>query len=635
MRRIVWLFWAGFSLSLFGTAQRSSETAEWLFADPQEVVKTTTRTERTVYESFTTVRVLTRREIELSGAQTVHELLERMVADFQGQEASLHRFLSARGAYSSSEFNERLLFLLDGLPLNDALLGNFPATMISTHDVERVEVAFGPGSAMYGPNAFAGVVNIITTQDDEQSSLFSGVAGRGGYNTSFRWANRSNNGIRFGGQASFWRDPGSDRVLNNDTLVRSVMLNARIGEPERRQWNLHYAYLDGDRGSVGMRYGVFPTPYDRFQYRTHYWQAEQTTRARNASQTFRFYGLTGELDMLRSTPPNFDLSTRTPREFEQTMAGIEAYWRWEFPQVSVLTGGDFRWTQARSPVHLGGTHTGTNLAFFLQGEWNLGRWRPILGARYDQHSIYGSQFSPRGGFIYQLSGRDILRASVGQAFRAPSYAELYLQNFPLWMPVWTGTTWIPYQIDIWGNDQLKPERVFSAEVGWKHASPNGWSLDLCYFYHDVRDGVSVFLVDPNAPNNRQYRNLYDFTIRGWSAEVNTQLGKGWNLSAGYVQQRYTAQIQEDYKPPLESAVIRLAYWQEQGFSGQLAFNYPAVGVGRSDAYAWNSMLNLVYRQDERTRWSLRIDNLFNTPTELAWRVPGSSRSIWFTFQRDW
>ncbi len=620
----------------FGFAQRSSESAEWLFADPQEVVKTTTRTERTVYESFTTVRVLTRSEIELSGAQTVQELLERMVADFQGQEASLHRFLSVRGAYSSSEFNERLLFLLDGLPLNDALLGNFPAMMISTHDVERVEVAFGPGSAMYGPNAFAGVVNIITTQENERPSLFNGYTARGGYNASLRWSSRTPNGTQWGMQASFWRDPGSDRIRNNDTLVRSVMLNTQIGAPNRRHWKLYYAYIDGDRGSVGMRYGVFPTPHDRFVYRTHYWQAEQSSQSETRSQVVRLYGLTGEQDMLRSTPlDNFGLGSRTPREFEQSMAGLEAYWRWNLPQASILAGGDFRWTQARSAVHLGGTHSGTNLAVFLQGEWNLGRWRPILGARYDQHSIYGSQFSPRGGFTYQLSAHDILRASVGQAFRAPSYIELYLQNFPIWMPVQVGSSWVPFQIDIWGNSKLRPERVLSAEVGWKHASPRGWSLDLCYFYQDIEDGVTLFQIFSNQPNIRQYNNLFDYTIRGWSAEFSAKLGKGWNLSAGYVQQRYDARIREEYKPPVESAVLRLAYWQERGLSGQIAFNYPAVGVGRTDAYAWNSMLNLIYHQDERTRWSLRVDNLFNTPTELSWRVPGGSRSVWFTFQRDW
>ncbi|MCS6920165.1 MAG: hypothetical protein NZM28_10370, partial [Fimbriimonadales bacterium] len=64
----LWLVLAGVSWTVaLSYAQRTSETAEWLFADPQEVVKTATRTERPIAESFTTVRVLTRREIELSG----------------------------------------------------------------------------------------------------------------------------------------------------------------------------------------------------------------------------------------------------------------------------------------------------------------------------------------------------------------------------------------------------------------------------------------------------------------------------------------------------------------------------------------------------------------------------------------
>jgi hypothetical protein len=59
---------------------------------------------------------------------------------------------------------------------------------LSTHDIERVEIAFGPGSAMYGPNAFAGVVNIITQQESTaRPSLWNGYTGRGGYNASLRW----------------------------------------------------------------------------------------------------------------------------------------------------------------------------------------------------------------------------------------------------------------------------------------------------------------------------------------------------------------------------------------------------------------------------------------------------------------
>lgn len=615
----------------FALAQRTSATAEWLFADPQEVVQTATRTERAVYESFTTVRVLTRREIELSGAQTLHELLSRMVVDFEAQEGSIHNLLSTRGAYSASEFNERTLFLLDGMPLNDVILGNFSPMAFSTHDLERVEVAFGPGSAMYGPNAFAGVVNLITRRKagDSHSSFFSGITERNGYLTSLRWTSpRSPVNL----QVSLWHDPGANRLPNNDTRVRSLIANWHQ-ERNGRQWNLLYGFIDIDRGSVGMRYGVFPTPHDCFENRMHYWTLEQV-RGDQQKHTWRFYGSWGRLELLRTQPPTFGLNTRTPRPFDHLMLGTETFWQWSKANAQYLGGGDYRYTRASSANHLRGSHSATNLALFLQGEWHMGRCHPVLGARYDSHSIYGSQFSPRLGFIYQVNSQNILRASLGQAFRAPSFVELYLTNFPLWTPVRMGDNWVPASYQIEGNPELRPEKTRTFEIGWKYAGTN-LRFDLAYFRQNLSDVVTVFLIDPNQPWLRQFNNVYAFAIDGWSTELGWKLKPRTDLTFAYMRVDYKGSIDQDYRPSKHRAVIRLAHWNERGWSGQLAFTYPAVGLGFTDAYAWNSYLTLIYRADSRTRWSLRVDNLFNTRTELARWVPGGGRALWFTVQRDW
>jgi len=611
-------------------AQRTSATAEWLFADPQEVVRTATRTEHKVSESFTTVRVLTRREIELSGAQTVQELLERMVADFEGNEASIHRFVSTRGAYSSSEFNERTLFLLDGIPLNDPLLGSFSAMAISTHDVERIEVAFGPGSAMYGPNALAGVVNIITAHGRaDRSSFYSSYTARSGYNASLRWVSQTGSDWRWGVQASFWHDPGSDRVRNNDTRVRSLMLNTRNG-----RWNFHYAYLDMDRGSIGLRYGLFPTPYDRFQPRSHYWQAEWNQTRGATRQIARFYGMSGELDFLRTRPPTFALNTRERRAFDQQVLGVESYWQFPWGHAQMLAGGDFR-LQRGSGQLLGGAHAASNLAFFLQGEWELNRWRPMLGFRYDAHSVYGNQLSPRTGLVYQAGAHDILRASLGRAFRAPTFAELFVRDFLVWTPYFDGSNWVAVPFRVNGSPTNKPEEVLAFEVGWKHIHPNGWRWDAAYFAQDIRNVITVFMVDPGDPFLRQYRNLARIRVSGYSLELSGRLLPPVELALGYMRVDYRGNIREDYKPARNRFVIRMAHYQEHGLSAQLAFSYPALRLGRTDAYGWNTFLNLSYRSDARTRWNLRVDNLFNVRTEMAWRVPGGGRSLWFTWQRDW
>lgn len=622
---------AGLMLSCF--AQRTSETAEWLFADPQETIQTATRTERPVTESFTTVRVLTRREIELSGAQTIQELLERMVADFEGQESSQHRFLSMRGAYSASEFNERMLFLVDGQPLNDVLLGNFPAMSLSVHDVERIEIAFGPGSAMYGPNAFAGVVNILTQQDETaHPSLWSGYTGRGGYNASLRWRNSPVSPTRLSLQTSFWRDPGSDRVQNNDSTVRTARIALTHGDPTRGQWRVNYLFADLERGQVGMRYATYPTPDDRLLWRTHYWQAEYTRAFAQHTHTTRLYGVSGEtvFEKAQTQPPFVPNAPLTHVPFTQSLLAAETYGQWNLQNATLLAGADYRWMRASSQAHLGGSHSATNFALYAQGEWQLGRWRPILGARYDAHSIYGNQFSPRAGFTYIANHQHRFRASLGRAFRAPSFVELYLRNYYVWMP-FNGN---PVPLSIEGNADLRPETTFSTELGYKYLQPR-WQLDVSYFTNEVDNAVSVFLKDPNQPLLRQYGNLYNFRLWGYTADVVVKLTPAWTLGASYMYVRYGGGVEEDYKPARDRVVLRLAHYHERGWSGQLVFNYPALGQGYSDAYGWNTYLNLMYRPDARSRWNLRIDNLFNVRTDLARWVPGGTRSVWVSYQRDW
>lgn len=609
-----------------GWSQRTSETSEWLFADPQQETTTATRSRHTVYESFTTVRVITRQELRLAGVLTVQEAIERLVPDLEAQEGSVHKFITARGAYSSSEFNERLLFLLDGMPANDPLFGNFSPAVLTVHEIERIEIAFGPGSAMYGPNAFAGVINIITRNTD--TGVQAGFAGRGGYNSSIYWNSANHLGAtRYTLSAAFRHDPGSNRTPNSDTDSRNLHFGMNWGHTPGQQWNFQYRYLNMDRGSVGMRYATLPTPLDRFKPESHYLTLEHKSEGANTHKTFRLYGMVGTVDMFRDTTPGMQSLANT--RFEQQMAGLDFLWQSNGTNSLLTIGAEVRTMHAKSTLI--GDRNANNLAGFGQAEWNLGRWHPIIGLRYDHHSTYGDQLSPRLGVTYRINSQSILRASYGQAFRAPSFNEQYLNGFLIWLQ--TGQGIVP--LTIYGDPSLKPEVIRAFEFGMKNTFAGGWRTDVAWFDNKISNAISLFQVDPNRPLDRVYQNVGNSSVRGWVAEIAKSFGNRFETSAAYMHIQNRAGLSDDIFSSPDRVIVRAAMQDNGPWNAQILFTYPTKAIGSQNANGTLGYLTVGYRSDSRTQWNLRIDNLFNVENDLAWRVPGGERSLWFTVSTEW
>lgn len=607
-------------------SQRTSATSEWLFADPQQETTTATRSRHTVYESFTTVRVITRQELQLAGVQTVQEAIERLVPDLEAQEGSVHKFITARGVYSSSEFNERLLFLLDGTPANDPLFGNFSPAVLSVHEIERIEIAFGPGSAMYGPNAFAGVINIITRNVD--TGVQAGFAGRGGYNSSVFWNSANEFGaMHYTLSAAFRYDPGSNRTVNSDTDLRNLHFGMNWGRTPGQQWILHYRYLDMDRGSVGMRYATVPTPLDRFKPESHYLTLEHKSEGANIHKILRLYGMAGTVDMIRDTTPGMQSLANT--RFEQQMMGLEFLWQYHGQNSLITAGTEVRTMHAKSTLI--GDRNANNLAGFGQAEWNLGRWHPIIGLRYDHHSTYGDQLSPRLGMTYRVSNQSILRVSYGQAFRAPSFNEQYLNGFVVWLQ--TGNGAIP--LTLYGDPSLKPEVIKAFEFGMKNTFSGGWRTDFAWFDNKICDAISLFEVDPSRPLDRVYKNVRNYSVRGWVAEIAKSFSERFEASATYMHIQSRIGFSDDIFSSPDRFIFRTAMKDNGPWSAQVLLTYPSKAIGRQNANGALSYLTVGYKSDNRTQWNLRVDNLFNVENEVAWRVPGGERSLWFTVSTEW
>lgn len=633
--RLALVLWLG--IPGWGWAQYSSETAEFLFADPTQVAVTATRSQHPVSETFTTVRVITREELRLAGLRTAQEALERLVPDIEFKEGIVHRFLSVRGAYTSAEFNERVLILLNGMPLNDPGIGNFSLMMLPTEVIERIEIAFGPGSALYGPNAFAGVINIFTRPPEAGSGFESRqfYGGRGDYIASLLYrSGPTRSRFAYGIGIGAWRDWGSDRAINNDARVGFLSLQGHWAPRDGSLWQMHYHFFDMDRGSVGRSTVSSWTPYDRYRPRLHTFSLIRAVESDRFKQQLHLYGLLSTIRFLRESPPGSGVLE--PSRYDQSQFGLEYLWQRRSGRTLITFGGEARrlWIEGALIPNT----TAWNGASFVQVEWLGGAFRPLLGLRYDHHSAYGSQINPRIGATYRLNRDTVLRTSYGRAFRAPNFTELYIQGFVIWVLTPDGNL-LPGKV--FGNLELTPEIVRSYEVGLNHTSRRGWQVDLSWFFSDQHELIDVDVLPPDFNDpltlRAQYRNLSNVEVQGYSVMVSKPLGTHLDFALGYTRMTprvISAQPTDDFISPYR-VVTKLAFHDLKGWNGQLTLYSPARQLTSKEAHEWVAHLSVGYRPSSREEWSLRIDNLFNNAQDIAFIVPGASRTAWLQYIRKW
>ena len=142
-----------------------------LFGEEQLKVEAATKTEIPISRAPSAVTVITAKQIAESGARTVPDLL-RFVAGVNVRWNPMIQTVDIRG-FGENPFSNRVLLLIDGVPYNSADTGGFPLSpgfdFFPIQNIKRIEVVRGPGSSLYGENAYWGVINIVTLSGEDLS----------------------------------------------------------------------------------------------------------------------------------------------------------------------------------------------------------------------------------------------------------------------------------------------------------------------------------------------------------------------------------------------------------------------------------------------------------------------------------
>ena len=487
-------------LTGFNTQLHAQETPQNL----PDLVVTATRTETAKNQLSAAATVYTRQDIERLQAKTLPELLSGTTGIDVVQSGGYGKDTNI---YMRGTNADHVLVLIDGIKVGSATSGTTPFQFIPIDQVERVEIIRGPQSSLYGSEAIGGVIQIFTRKGGQQNKPSVTLdAGGGSYDTyrasgtvSGKWKNSwyTLGSSQFGSQGFNSRQPTPGRFGVNEPDKDGYLntaLNARAGHRFDNNAEVEAFFLRAEG----------KTEYDgNFQNKTEFVeQVVGTTASINIVDNWRSILRLGQS---RDDGDNFAPDGAFSSRFNSTR--WNASWLNEVAlsdDHQLVIGSDYRLDQVDSSTIYNETSRYDAGIFTELHSRILDDHFINASVRGDKNEAFGDQVTGNLGWRYNGNYGISPFASFGNAFKAPTFNQLYFPGF--------------------GNPSLKAEQSTSFEAGL--AGDHDWMQWELRGYHTNIDNLIVTVTDPTTFLSSA-ENLGKAQIDGIEAEIGTQL-MGWN-----------------------------------------------------------------------------------------------------------
>lgn len=457
------------------------------------------------------------------------------------------------------------LILFDGEPIIGRTAGTLDLDRVSVHGVSRIEVIHGPSSSLYGSDALAGVVNIITAPPEEgvrgmlsmRAGTFSTTdlagkveAARGGTGGRLLLNRYASAGYdltpnSYGPSApSFTNWMGDLRgraTLSDRTRIR---LGARASVENQQgafaSTNSDDVEIRFDDNGEAIEWMLHPEAefrlFDRYRLTTTLYAARYRTKVRHRRQS----------DRVLTYADDFD------QRYAKAELQLDAFW--SARHLTTIGAGAIH--EALAGDRYGGDAPRSNLSYgFLQHQWIPTSLLKInASARFDTHSDYAARFTPRLAILVRPMEWLRFRASVGSGFKAPAFRQIYLSfTNPAAGYTVFGAARLAEGIERLQSegqvDQLflapelleniRAESSVAVNIGGS-AEPYSWlAVTVNAFYNDVQDLIETQPVarKKNGQSVFGYFNIARIYTRGVDAQgtlfLNTGSSARLEFTAGY------------------------------------------------------------------------------------------------------
>jgi len=573
------------------------------------IVVTATRTAQTVDETLSSVTVIERDEIErLQPRQFTDVLRGRAGVSV----ADTGPFGKTSGVFMRGTNSNHTLLLVDGVRMGSATTGAPAWQYLPPSEIERIEIVRGPRSSIYGSDALGGVIQIFTREGREGPPRVNAFVGGGSFNTREVGAGLAGGtaAARYSLSASYFDTDGIDVLTgvgdddrdgyDNTSLSGKVRHRLENGvevfasllySKGRTEFDSDEFIFDPDTSAfLPVAYSPAFSDYVQAAVRVGLWTSltpnwdTQLALSQSRDELSSFEGGT-----LADRESRFD--TRRDMVDWQNTIRLNGGWL-------LLAGIDAYEDRVRSSE-----------AFTEDARYNLGAYSIVesqigmhdlaASLRYDENEQFGGKTTGQLGWGLPISHTTRLRASVGTAFKAPSFNELYFPDSAFFR----------------GNPDLNPEESLTLELGARYASGPRF-IDVAAFHTDIDD-----LITNVADEQWTFvpTNIDRARIQGLELEAGYQTA-GWSTRASVTlldtEDRATGNELRRRAP----ASGRLDVDRR---IGDLSLGGSLIGQGRSFEDAANT---------DRLSGFATIDLRASYAIDREWSVAGSVQNL---FDRDY
>lgn len=517
-------------------------------------VVSASETEKEFVKAPSIISVITQQDIESRGGTSLIDILKFI----PGIETSM----GADGNYRVSIRGERkagnVLVLIDGAPINDFYSGlsifDFP-----TEFIEQIEVIRGPGSANHGTNAVAGVINVLTKENENSAFLLGGTTNRfGGH---FNYSNSKENKFFFNVSGGYVQTDGAninprsraprdqEKAKESNRWLRDGYLNLKMGNKK-----LKFS-LFGIRRNQGAWVGSLYTltsnsDIKRIQILSDL--SYEIKIAKKLTLTPKIYSDIIKVDNLLQERPDGYISQSSGSVFTNGKFSKENYQAINpkgkilldyavtpsfkntfgliYENLSLQDYDVSRNFNVASDQYFGtfANHDNVDInqkaatrnifAYFYEADFQVKNLSFTAGFRYDKYSDFGEFYSPRLGIVWKIKNNFNVKFLYGRAFRTPTFKELYDKTN-------IGRN------GIIGNDQLQPEKVNSTELEIHYIQPN-YVIRINGYRNLNEDIISNY--DPQGSGSPgTYENTGSIRSLGYEIDGAVDLTKRLRLFANF------------------------------------------------------------------------------------------------------